>query len=68
MKRLLFIVTMLAACININAETQCDVILTTKNFQIPCTIIKIGEMEVQVEHIFHNSIKNVHLQLINLLL
>lgn len=47
MKRLLFIVTMLAACININAETQCDVILTTKNFQIPCTIIKIGEMEVQ---------------------
>lgn len=47
MKRLLFIVVMLVTIINIDAEEQCDVILTTKNFQIPCTIVKIGETEVQ---------------------
>jgi len=47
MKRLLFIFTMLITTININAEKQCDVILTINNFQIPCTIVKIGETEVQ---------------------
>ena len=38
---------MLVAAININADAQCDVILTTKNFQIPCTVVKVGETEVQ---------------------
>lgn len=47
MKRLLFVAMMLVVLITINAETQCDVILTTNNFQIPCAVIRIGDTEVQ---------------------
>lgn len=29
------------------AETECDIILTTNSFQIPCAVVKIGDREVQ---------------------
>lgn len=46
-KFLLMAFTMLVAIIDINAEVQCDVILTTNNFQIPCIVVKTGDLEVQ---------------------
>lgn len=47
MKHFLLLLLIFTTTLHLYAEEQCDVILTTSNFQIPCTITSIDSSSVQ---------------------
>lgn len=66
MKNRLLLITTIAMALTAYAETDCDVILTSENFQIPCVITHISESEIQygecptsIDSVFTIPISNV---------